>query len=144
MCANWLTIIWWVSLVEQELLTLSEHLSSPLVFSVGSCYSFFSFLWSPFSISHCLSFDWWYLQQTFFKVISCLMCIIIVHSGVISWRIILWNKTKVSRGGSLPKTTSPKPQSSKICIKLAESNRNNCSKMLFRLVCENVFLAQTG
>jgi hypothetical protein len=31
-------------LVEQELLTLLEHLSAPPVFSEGSCYSIFSFV----------------------------------------------------------------------------------------------------
>jgi hypothetical protein len=41
----------------------------------------------------------------------------------------------------VPKTTSPKPQSSKNCIKLAQSNRNNSSKMLFKLDCQ-MFLNQ--
>ena len=33
-----------ITLVEQELLTLPEHLSSPPGFSWGSCYSIFSFI----------------------------------------------------------------------------------------------------
>ena len=33
-----------VSLVEQELITLPEHMSSPTVFKWGSCYSIFSFM----------------------------------------------------------------------------------------------------
>jgi hypothetical protein len=37
-------VTWRVSLVEQELLTLVEHLSSPPVFSEISCYSIFSFM----------------------------------------------------------------------------------------------------
>ena len=37
-------LTWQVSLVEKELLTLPEHLSSPPVFSGGSCYSIFSFM----------------------------------------------------------------------------------------------------
>jgi hypothetical protein len=57
-----------VSLVEQELLTLPEHLSSPPVFSGGSCYSIFCFIcmlcWSLFVLLYflfsplrCLFFD---------------------------------------------------------------------------------------
>jgi hypothetical protein len=34
----------WVQLVEQELLTLLEHLSLPPVFNGGSCYSICSFM----------------------------------------------------------------------------------------------------
>ena len=37
-------VTWQVPLVEQELLTLAEHLSSPPVFSEISCYSIFSFM----------------------------------------------------------------------------------------------------
>ena len=44
-----------MSLVEQELLTLPEHMSSPPVFSgVRSCYSIFGFICMFFY--HCLSF----------------------------------------------------------------------------------------
>ena len=44
-----------VPLVEQELLTLPEHLSSPPGFQWGSCYSIFSFIYICF-IDRCLSF----------------------------------------------------------------------------------------
>jgi hypothetical protein len=52
-----------VSRMEQELLTLLEHMSSPQVIGVGSCYSVFSFMYvlcrslfvhCTFSVDHCI------------------------------------------------------------------------------------------
>ena len=43
--------------VEQDLLTLPEHLRSPLVFKWGSCCLFFSFLWCIMCAVVCLSFS---------------------------------------------------------------------------------------
>ena len=42
---GFITIFTQVSHVEQALLTLSEHMRSPTLFSWGSCYSIFSFIW---------------------------------------------------------------------------------------------------
>ena len=49
-----------VPLMEQELLTLSEHLNSPPIFKWGSCYSIFSFMcMSCRSLFFLLSFFFW-------------------------------------------------------------------------------------
>jgi hypothetical protein len=83
-----------VSFVEQELPTLPEHLSSPPVFSGGSCYLIFSFICmfcrSLFVLLHfffwllcCLSFfdiqilitSLWYLQTLLVTSLIIYMCL---------------------------------------------------------------------
>ena len=94
-CRRWL----WVSLVKQELLTLPEHLSSPLVFSgvrvtrslalyvcfVDRCLSFCTFyfghcvLWSSSIYGFWLPL--WYLQTLLVDhYFSCCLCLSIVFS----------------------------------------------------------------
>ena len=96
--------------VEQELLTLSEHLSSPPVFSgvrvAGSlvfCVVFYRLLLALFlSPLDCLSFIWLpfcYLQtllrqamgQTIIGTISIMFCFFIVLSILMfNWFVMLW------------------------------------------------------
>jgi len=71
------SLTWRVSLVEQELLTLPEHLSSPR-FLVGLCYLIFSFMcmfcWSLFVL---LYFFFWPLCCLFFFDIRILITLLV-------------------------------------------------------------------
>jgi hypothetical protein len=67
-----------VPLVEQELLTLPEHLSSPPGFQWGSCYSIFSFIYICF-IDRCLSF-------CTFSFGHCVVC----SSSIYGFWLFLW------------------------------------------------------
>jgi hypothetical protein len=67
-----------VPLVEQELLTLPEHLSSSSVFSGGSCYSIFSFMCMFCrSLFVLLYFFFWPLCCLFFSDIRILITFLV-------------------------------------------------------------------